>query len=193
MEEIHVVGIDVGLRGGMAHVCGVPGGGVRLLRCVSMPVLSDRTRMYVGGRGSVRLVDSLELADWLKRSQFVGRHAHSQYVGRDAEDGTTVVVERSQAMPKQGVVSCFNYGVSYGLTVGACWDVVGRDRTFTVRPSDWKRDLGLGRSKGDSVKMAEGLFGESCSGVGDGVAEAALIGYWRLGRLCSMILAGDDV
>jgi len=50
-----------------------------------------------------------------------------------------VFLERAQAMPKQGVVSMFNYGVNFGFLKGML-DTLQRPVEL-VRPADWHRDV----------------------------------------------------
>lgn len=70
---------------------------------------------------------------------------------------TTVILERAQAMPKQGVVSMFNYGVSYGVYLGIL-QAFGI-RYVEIRPQVWKVEFGLiGKSKDASIVAARKLF-----------------------------------
>jgi crossover junction endodeoxyribonuclease RuvC len=86
-----------------------------------------------------------------------------------------ITIERAQAMPKQGVVSMFRYGESYGIIQGVCHMDV--PRTY-VRPADWKKLLmpGMDKAKGSSIVRAEELFNYSLPRKKDhGKAEAILI------------------
>ena len=88
-------------------------------------------------------------------------------------------LEKAQAMPKQGVVSMFNYGVGYGQILGI---LAACSVPYTlVTPPVWKRALGLtGKPKEASRAMARQLFPTApLSRVKDhGRAEALLIAEW---------------
>jgi len=55
------------------------------------------------------------------------------------------VIEKSQAMPGQGCVSMFNYGITNGILFGIL--AVHSVRTHLVSASKWKSDMGLRREK----------------------------------------------
>lgn len=63
-----------------------------------------------------------------------------------------VAVERAQAMPKQGVVSMFNYGVGFGGLIGVC-AALGL-RCELVRPQDWKARVLRGTAKDKNAAIA---------------------------------------
>lgn len=92
------------------------------------------------------------------------------------------VIEDVHAMPKQGVSSTFDFGVSKGIAIGAAaadsWSL------RFVTPARWKRDLGLSKDKGASRRMAIELWPARAQMFArvkdDGRAEAALIAYWFL-------------
>ena len=66
-------------------------------------------------------------------------------------------LERSQAMPGQGVTSTFNYGVGYGTIRGAL-QVAGIPFQ-EVHPLKWKKEYALiKKEKADSVAVARQLF-----------------------------------
>ena len=68
----------------------------------------------------------------------------------------TAVIERSQPMPKQGVVSVFSYGRGYGAIV-AVLQVL--EIPFQEVPAmKWKKSFSLNRDKGESVTKALELF-----------------------------------
>ena len=62
------------------------------------------------------------------------------------------VVEIVHAMPKQGVSSSFNFGVSYGIALG----IVGALKipSFHVSPGKWKKYFGLSADKEEARKLA---------------------------------------
>lgn len=99
--------------------------------------------------------------------------------GHDLE----VWLEKSQAMPDQGGVSNFNYGVGYGnlqATIQCC-DI----RWNEVHPTTWKKNImrDQGKSKDAAIYRAKQLFPHinffgPQGGKKDGRAEAMLIAYY---------------
>lgn len=90
-----------------------------------------------------------------------------------------IVLEKSQAMPKQGVVSTFNYGKGYGKLL-AIIEIL--DLPFVeISPRKWKKEFNLiGKNKNDSIVMAEKLFKgidfkTSRGRLKDGLAESLLM------------------
>lgn len=74
------------------------------------------------------------------------------------QDSIYVVIEKSQAMPKQGVSSTFKVGVGYGIWLGL---LVAIGIPYTeVRPHIWKAKMlaGTGKDKGASILRAKQLF-----------------------------------
>ena len=97
-------------------------------------------------------------------------------------ENTIMVVELSQPMPKQGVVSSFTYGRHFG---GFEWYAYMKGiRYEEVRPNKWKKDMGLNSDKLNSINLCERLFPtinlipEGCRKKHDGMAEALLIAEW---------------
>lgn len=93
---------------------------------------------------------------------------------------TFVVLEKAQAMPKQGVKSIFTYAQGYGKIKGLLEFL-----SFSyeeVRPLKWKKEFSLGKDKKDSVTTAIKLFPDIKSqfygkrgGIKDGRAESLLM------------------
>jgi len=98
---------------------------------------------------------------------------------RDEGLGVFVVIEKSQAMPGQGVVSMFKYGVGFGK-IQAVVELMGLRHTY-IRPQQWKREFGLLKTtKQDSARLALDMFPhfDQCTARGrlkDGEAEALLM------------------
>lgn len=98
-----------------------------------------------------------------------------------APDGAFCLIEKQQAMPKQGVSSMFTLGEGYGF-LQATVMTLGLPLDF-VRPADWKRKLGLTNAdKTGSRAMAARLFPDQADEfkrVKDhGRAEAALLAVY---------------
>ena len=66
-------------------------------------------------------------------------------------------IEKAQAMPKQGVVAMFNYGVGYGKYLAA---LAAFGISFVeIRPTEWKKEFGLIKAdKERSIVVAKQLF-----------------------------------
>lgn len=92
-----------------------------------------------------------------------------------------IIIERVGSMPKQGIASTFNFGVSYGFAQAIAVST-GAPIHF-VTPSVWKGKLGLLNSdKNASREVARRLLpkinGEVTRVKDDGVAEAALLAWY---------------
>jgi len=152
-----ILGIDPGLSGGLAIVDGAV-----LHAAEPMPVttsaINDK-KQIVDGQGLAELVASWQL--------FFGV--------------TDCCIERVGARPNQGVTSMFNFGLSYGITIGVV-TALGMDIRY-VTPQRWKKDLELDGLKDSSRYMAHALWPDFDDKFrrkkDDGIAEAALIGLWH--------------
>lgn len=101
---------------------------------------------------------------------------------------TTAVVERVSAMPKQGVSSTFNFGVSFGSILSVLQTM--QMRIELVTPATWKRDLGLIFPKEVKITERKRASLDRCRLLyptaplerqkDNGRAEAILLGYWYL-------------
>lgn len=75
-------------------------------------------------------------------------------------------LEKSHAMPGQGTVSMFNYGVTYGITLASISLSEANIQIVEITPQSWKKEfdlnsnkkLGIVRTKEDSVTAAINLF-----------------------------------
>jgi len=82
-----------------------------------------------------------------------------QWIGLEAGGDAVAVIEKAQAMPKQGSVSMFRYGMSYGMCrmVLTALEIPYR----LTHPATWKKvmlqDVGV-KDKGASILMAKQLF-----------------------------------
>lgn len=96
--------------------------------------------------------------------------------------GGKCFLERSQAMPKQGVVSMFNYGKGYGILLGILHSF--NIEVQEVTPQIWKKHFSLiKKEKIDSVSLAEiknpkEEFRTKRGRILDGKAESFLILEW---------------
>ena len=97
-----------------------------------------------------------------------------------APDIALAVVEDVHAMPGNGSVSMFNFGVSKGLILGMIY--MSKCPAFTVPPAVWKGVFGLSSNKDSSREMASQLYSESAHKWSrkkdDGRAEAVLLAHF---------------
>lgn len=102
-----------------------------------------------------------------------------------------VVLEQVNGVPGQSASGAFRFGQSYGHVRGLC-DAVDLPIT-DVPPQVWKGALGLRRGvqtvaayKRQARELAQELFPDHAASFArakdDGLAEAALIGYWYLNK-----------
>ena len=147
-----LLGIDPGIRGGLAVVVMNSGNSAQLLDAIDIPVI---------GVGAKERIDIAALRDWVCSHQPM--HA---------------LIERAQAMPKQGASS----GFKYGRAVGAIEAVIaGCAVPLTIiEPTAWKKFHGLrGGDKETSRQRALQLFPSAhallARKMDHGRAEAALI------------------
>lgn len=121
----------------------------KLISCYDMPVMD-------------REVDGSAVADLIRQH------------GPDV-----AIIEAVSSRPKQGVVSVFSFGTSYGVVrgvVSAC-----KISTILVSPQKWKKAMSLDSDKEKSRKMAILFFPESDAfrlKKSHGRAEAALMALY---------------
>lgn len=153
----YYLGIDPGLTGAAA-LMDANGG---LVGVFDLPVIRD---------GALAWIWPVELCREL--SELVTK-ADANY------DSIDVWIERVSAMPKQGVASSFNFGVSFGSILGILMTRAAMPINF-VTASKWKRDLALSKDKHASLDKARLLYptAELHLAKHDGRAEAILIAHW---------------
>lgn len=90
------------------------------------------------------------------------------------------VVEHVNAMPGQGVTSCFSFGRNFGFILGLL--TAFRIPYELVRPQRWKREFSCTSDKNTSIEVAQRMFPgvdlrrtPQCRGPHDGIAEALLM------------------
>lgn len=151
-----ILSIDPGLSGGLAVVDGAV-----LMAVEEMPVTTSAINE------KKQIVDADELIATIASWQL--------WFGVDK-----CCIERVGARPNQGVTSMFNFGLSYGVTIGVA-TALGLSMSY-VTPQKWKKDLELDNQKDSSRYMAYSLWPDFDDRFkrkkDDGVAEAALIGLW---------------
>src|SRR5262245_40876885 len=154
-DRHNILGVDPGIRGGLAVVAVDANG--------AAPQLVDAIDIPVSGVGAKERVDVLAIRAWIV--QHAPQHA---------------LIERAQAMPKQGASSGFKYGRAVGAieAVITCCAIP----LTIVEPSIWKRahrlrgsDKEAGRQRAQLFPSAHALLARKRD---QGRAEAALIALW---------------
>lgn len=151
------LGIDPGLGGGLALIETKEGAPPAFIAGIRVPVVRHR------GKG---MVDARELLVWLTDLGWIDQ----------------AVIEQVSARPGQGVTSAFTFGRSTGA-VETLAQLMAETVIWTA-PSVWKKDLGLGTEKRDSLDLCRLRFGTAFTFTAlsdDGVAEAALLAYHAAG------------
>lgn len=106
-----------------------------------------------------------------------------------------VFIEKAQTMPKQGIVSAFNYGSGFGELIAAV--NIAEIRYYLVSPRRWTSKMLIGTAQHDSTKYraatafkrlwpdwAEDKSITNRAGrLHEGVVDAALIGLYGIKNL----------
>lgn len=151
------LGIDPGLGGGFALIETKEGAPPAFVAGLRTPVIRHK------GKG---LVDARELLVWLTDLGWIDQ----------------AVIEHVSARPGQGVTSSFTFGRATGA-IETLAQLMAETVVWTT-PSVWKKDLGLGTEKRDSLDLCRLRFGDAFTFRAlsdDGVAEAALLAYHAAG------------
>ena len=92
-------------------------------------------------------------------------------------------IEAVHALPKQGLTSTWNFGVSYGWLLGLLDTLAIPYQPIT--PQKWKREFGLTSDKAKSIEVCKRLFPgvnllrtERSRKEDDGMAEALLLSLY---------------
>jgi len=164
---MNTIGIDIGIRGGIALVNDAGAAFVMDTPTVERKI-SGKTK---------RRVDAVGL---------------SEALAGIAVDGVIAFVERAQASPQMGVSSAFAYGEAFGLVVGVLAQLGVQTRL--VSPVAWKREMGLmkpgnreigrdeEREKDSALELARKLYPQLHASLNlakhDGRADALLIAHY---------------
>jgi crossover junction endodeoxyribonuclease RuvC len=96
-------------------------------------------------------------------------------------------LEHVGAMPKQGVTSMFNFGVSFGFIQGVL-SAFGIPFEL-IRPQKWKKEFSIS-DKNESISVCQRLFpevcllpSERCKVPSDGMADALLMAEYARRKL----------
>ena len=83
-------------------------------------------------------------------------YAYLDVLYRVDETDAVCCLERVNAMPKQGVVSMFNFGMNFGLIQGLL--MANQIRYELVSPQKWKREFEVTSDKNTSIAVCKRLF-----------------------------------
>lgn len=97
-------------------------------------------------------------------------------------------LEKVSAMPKQGVTSMFNFGVSFGFIKGV---LTAFEMPYQeIPPQKWKKEYSLNSDKQNSIAVCKKLFPDvnlkrtdKCRVDHDGMAEALLMAEYARRRM----------
>ena len=149
-----IMGLDPGTSGGISIVETKQDELPQIIFCIKMPVIS----MY-----GKKIIDSKMIYDSINSFKI-----------------DLSIIEKVHAMPRQGVTSSFQFGRNFGGIETLSY--LFSKRVDYVAPAIWKKSLGLGSSKKESLDLARLKFGNSDLWnvkSNDGIAEAALLTlYW---------------
>ena len=149
-----IMGLDPGTNGGISIIKSNQNKLPQIVFSLKMPVVS----MF-----GKKIVDIKKLHGFVKNY-----------------DVDVSIIEKVHAMPRQGVTSSFQFGRSFGALETLAYLL--SKRVDYVAPVVWKKYLGVGSSKQDSLDMARLKFGENKiwdKKTNDGIAEASLLVlYW---------------
>jgi crossover junction endodeoxyribonuclease RuvC len=150
------LGADLGINGGLAVVEIIDGATPGLVEVIDIPVV---------GTGAKERVDPAAICNFLDRHKPICR----------------ALIERAQAMPKQGASSGFKYGRAVGAIEAAI--TLCLIPVEIIEPSAWKRHWRLpGKDKESGRQKALQLFPDAYAALArkrdHGRAEAALIALY---------------
>jgi len=157
--EKTIIGVDNGLDGAL---CVLRGG--KIIRKTTMPIISGK------GKRQYDVSAILEFFNEFKEDESV-----------------SVIIEKAQAMPKQGVSSTFKTGYGFGLIEGI---VATTGYTYLiVSARKWQNKMFMGLPKGDtkqnSIVVAQRFFPkedfratERCTNKHHGLTDATLLAIY---------------
>lgn len=135
-----------------------------------------------GKKGGVAIIfrDKVSVYPW-DDGEFVEKMADMRGRANMGAEPIIAAVEKVGSMPKQGVVSTFSFGQSFGFILGVL-TAFGIPYQL-VPPRKWKAEFGLlNTEKQDSVVVAKRLFPnvsllptERCRKESDGMSDALLM------------------
>ena len=103
------------------------------------------------------------------------------------QEKTRCCIEKVHALPRQGTVSMFNFGVNFGWLKGVldAFEISYQE----IPPQTWKKEYGLNSKKELSIEVCQRLFPEANlvphngRKAHDGIAEAILMAEYARRKL----------
>lgn len=171
-----VVGVDPGLRGGIA-----------VFDCVKSKIITAFPMPVYKGDSNKTTYDVPTLVGMLRK---VIRFSPSC-----RDDSYTFCIERQHPLPGQGVVSMFTTGFGFGLLLGVFASIKAvYDVMFIVRAKEWQSILwdedAPDETKARSIARVQRLFPsvDLCPNgrkrPSDGIADAVNIAHYAFLRMC---------
>lgn len=115
-------------------------------------------------------------------------YAVSEELRKIAGQPAIACLEHVTAMPKQGSVSMFNFGMNFGFWQGLL--TAYKIPFELVRPDKWKKEFSITADKNTSIAVCKRLFpsinlrkNDGCKKDHDGMAESALMAVYAKRRL----------
>ena len=142
--------------------------------------------------------DEREYAKWLRKLYFLFPYP-LQEPGKPVEPCQIFcVVEHVNAMPGQGVTSCFSFGRNFGFILGL---LAAFGLPFElVRPQKWKKEFSCTSDKNTSIEVARRLFPyvdlrrtPQCRKPHDGICEALLMAEYARRQHVATVQRLNDV
>lgn len=153
-----ILGVDPGFTGALCLVAGP----------IASPSIVGAWRVPLDKRKGKPSIDTVQLVAIVGTTSMV--HGCRR-----------AIVEDVGAMPGQGVVSMFRFGLVTGLLRGVI--AASGMSTMLIRPAAWKAAFRLSAEKECARRLASSLFGSDRwwpKKSDHGLAEAALLGYFGL-------------
>lgn len=161
---MRILGIDPGLKGGIALLTSIAPGGFKMLQTAKLVMPVQGHVIQVG-----------DIVDWIAR--------------QNPEAGVRDIhafIEQVGAMPKQGLSSTFKFGTGYGQVIGMCQTL--RIPFTLVTPQKWKGEILAGTAKDKDAAIAYcrrefptiNLIPERCRVPHDGLADALCIAAYGM-------------
>ena len=149
-----ILGIDPGSSGGLAIVKSKSNSLPEIIWASKMPVVTIYNK---------KIIDVMKVSLALKEYSI-----------------DVTIIEKVHAMPRQGVSSSFQFGRIFGGIEAISY--IYTKRVDYISPAVWKKSLGLGSMKQESLDLARLKFGKLNFWdlkSNDGIAEAALLAlFW---------------
>ena len=136
-----------------------------------------------GGFSIIHTDGTIVCAEKFNKDEFIW---HVDWLAHQQEK-TVCCLERVHAMPRQGSVSMFSFGESYGWLKGVL--DMAEIPYQEIAPQTWKKEFNLNSDKTKSIEVAKQLFPKAkltplgCKKPHDGVAESLLMAEYARRKL----------